>query len=1056
MNRGSSKSRKAVRFDRPKATGPSGVPTGELRALLEPRRSFDRGSETVYKALERASTSPSVDSDQKIEFRDSSKEDLLVEGDFAKARTVQMKVIKRNGRSEPVSFDKVLKRIEVLCRAPFSPYEKKIWCKPHVHVVDDFVLIKGSLLEHVEPVRVAQKVCSQIKDGISTVELDDLAADVSAHMGLEHPEYFVLASRIEVSNLHKFTPNNFAEAVKNMEARLSPSFVRAVSEGGIAEELERAINYTKDYVFDYFGIKTLEKVYLLKGRDRKIGERPQHMIMRVAAWIYYDPESDELDVPAVPETYRLMSERYFTHASPTLFNAGTKTPQGASCFIENTQIFTTEGPKAIQAVKLGDMVVTHAGRVRPVVQLHKNPLGDRSILRLKVLGSPVIHLTDNHRVMTMPESSAAGKSDPVWTEAGQLKGGDYILVPKYEGGIKVPEPVDVANFVGGLLNENSDSGSTTARYDGTPSISTSCFASVSQQPVSARSSPTPFPSLPEDSRPICRYLEWTPHFYRLVGIWLGDGHLLEYRNGIWGIGFTMDTANTRVFDYIRDVGEKAFGLKATFHNMKNQSTTQINFHNMAIGLVFHALFGEGFAGKRLAPQINDWPTPLLQALVEGLIISDGCITSNGMVMIKMSNIPLMTSLYHLLRTRGVAVSLRETTASYRDRDGTIIPCKLVAALRIPRAFVDLANIPKMYTDGRMETLRSKVWRPSGHSLERDGRTYVRVVSVEPTDRSDEYVYNLGVEEDHSYMADGIFVANCFLVGKLGTRATDSIDDMYKAINHMANISRVAGGLGIHVHEVRAAKAYIDGTGGNSSGLIPLVKVMNEMVRHVNQAGVRKGALTIYLEPWHNDFLDFLELRKNSGPEEERARGIFTAVWNNDLFMKRVEEGKMWSLMCPNESEGLSNVYGDEFVRLYEKYEEEGRFKRQMPAREIYLKIMRSQIETRTPYMTNKDAVNQKSNQKNIGVIKSSNLCNEVNLVSTPNETAVCTLASISLVKFVKYSPGSHTGFCYDFQELHSVAKVVTKNLDRIIDVTFNPGEESARSNMRHRPVGLGV
>ena len=291
------------------------------------------------------------------------------------------------------------------------------------------------------------------------------------------------------------------------------------------------------------------------------------------------------------------------------------------------------------------------------------------------------------------------------------------------------------------------------------------------------------------------------------------------------------------------------------------------------------------------------------------------------------------------------------------------------------------------------------------------------------------------------------MSSCFLIANKG----DSIDGIYGTLTECAQISKWAGGIGMHIHDIRGNKSRIRGTNGQSDGIIPMLRVFNATARYVNQAGRRKGSIAVYVEPWHADIMDFLEIRLNQGDEEARCRDLFSAMWIPDLFMKRVEEGGNWSLFCPDRAPGLSDVYGDAFEALYTKYEEEGRANATVPATEVWKAILKSQTETGTPYMLYKDACNKKSNQKNLGTIKSSNLCTEIIEYTNKEETSVCNLASIALPKYVNKETKT-----FDYDKLHAVTKVVTKNLNRVIDRNFYPVETARNSNMKHRPIGLGV
>ncbi|MCL4140123.1 UNVERIFIED_CONTAM: hypothetical protein GTU68_012162 [Idotea baltica] len=290
------------------------------------------------------------------------------------------------------------------------------------------------------------------------------------------------------------------------------------------------------------------------------------------------------------------------------------------------------------------------------------------------------------------------------------------------------------------------------------------------------------------------------------------------------------------------------------------------------------------------------------------------------------------------------------------------------------------------------------------------------------------------------------LSSCFLL----TMQEDSIDGIYKTLKQCALISQSAGGIGLSIHNVRATGSYIKGTNGTSNGIVPMLRVFNDTARYVDQGGgKRKGAFAIYLEPWHADVFDFLELKKNHGKEELRARDLFYAMWIPDLFMKRVKENGEWSLFCPHEAPGLHDIYGDEFEKLYDKYEKAGLARKTVKAQDLWFKILESQIETGTPYILYKDHANRKSNQKNLGTIRSSNLCTEIMEYTSKDEIAVCNLASIALSKYIKDGK-------FDHEKLFEVAKVLTKNLNKIIDINYYPVIEAENSNMRHRPIGLGV
>jgi ribonucleoside-diphosphate reductase alpha chain len=352
--------------------------------------------------------------------------------------------------------------------------------------------------------------------------------------------------------------------------------------------------------------------------------------------------------------------------------------------------------------------------------------------------------------------------------------------------------------------------------------------------------------------------------------------------------------------------------------------------------------------------------------------------------------------------------------------------------------------------------KSYLLRINGEIVERPQHMYMRVsVGIHKEDiESAIKTYNLMSERWFTHATPTLFnagtpkpqMSSCFLL----TMKDDSIDGIYDTLKQTAKISQSAGGIGLAIHNVRATGSYIGGTNGTSNGLVPMLRVFNDTARYVDQGGgKRKGAFAIYLEPWHADVFDFLDLRKNHGKEENRARDLFYALWICDLFMKRVEADGEWSLFCPNEAPGLHECHGEAFEKLYTQYEAEGRARKTIKAQELWFAILDSQIETGTPYMLYKDAANNKSNQQNLGTIKSSNLCTEIMEYTSPDEVAVCNLASLALPRFV-------SGGKFDFDKLYEVTYQATLNLNRIIDNNYYPVEEARNSNVRHRPIGLGV
>ena len=353
--------------------------------------------------------------------------------------------------------------------------------------------------------------------------------------------------------------------------------------------------------------------------------------------------------------------------------------------------------------------------------------------------------------------------------------------------------------------------------------------------------------------------------------------------------------------------------------------------------------------------------------------------------------------------------------------------------------------------------KSYLLKLDGKVVERPQHMLMRVAVGIHKDDIDSVLetYNLLSEKWFTHATPTLFnagtpkpqLSSCFLL----TMKEDSIDGIYDTLKQCAKISQSAGGIGLSIHNVRATGSYIKGTNGVSNGIIPMLRNFDMTARYVDQGGgKRKGSFAIYIEPWHSDIFEFLQLKKNHGKEELRARDLFYAMWIPDLFMKRVESNEDWSLFSPDEAKNLHETYGEEFEKLYEKYEKEGKARKTVKAQDLWFEILEAQIETGNPYILYKDAANKKSNQKNLGTIKSSNLCTEIIEYTSPDEVAVCNLASIALNKFVK------DDLTYDHQKLYEITKVITRNLNKVIDVNYYPVEEARNSNLRHRPIGIGV
>lgn len=922
-----------------------------------------------------------------------------------------MSVVKRDGRRELVNFDKITTRLERLCWPLGARPSKKF----------DGVPLG------VDVTRIAATVCSSVVDGISTERLDELTADAAAGMTTEHPDYGVLAARIVVSNLQKQTSDSIAKTYGSMSSVLSADFMDKVRKH--RNDYQAIVDYDLDYDFDYFGFKTMEKLYLTKV-DGKIVERPQHMFLRVAIALWGD------DLDKVRETYAALATKKFTHASPTLFNAGMKNQQLASCHAAGTKVSTVNrGPVNIEDVVVGDLVVTHTGSTKPVVQLHVNPLGTRTLYDLKAYKTPVVSVTGNHRFWAIKSMKHRGKrvvmqgQSPGWVSVDDLDVGDYIAIPSRKDGIAPGRTtIDVFPIIAQELGETY---SVTADED----IVTVVKNILRPDWLNDRNTVI---TATKKLSSIKRRWRIDENFTWFLGVWYGDGCVTGRKGNPERVTVVSNPNNVELIDRVMNIGRDTFGIEPCVQIAKEQALATISFHSKALAVAFASLFGRGHLGKKLPDLAYNWDASLVQPLLGGLVSSDGCVTASGTVTVSVTNRPLLEGVYHMARQVGIDVSFRETK---KPSDWNYHP---VWSMTIPRLESVTRHIVKAYDDDRMNIPTSSTKTRNGIAVV-DGIAYARVESKTASEKRDKVVYTLGVQDDHSYPVEGLVCENCFLLGI----EDDSIAGIFDALAKCAHISKHGGGIGIHVSTVRGKGSRIEGTNGVSDGIVPLAKVYDATAAYVNQGGRRKGAIAVYLEPHHPDVFDFLDLKRNQGDESLRARNLFYAMWIPDLFMRRVEADGDWCLMDPKACPGLNDVHGAEFDALYEKYESEQKYVKKIKAQSLWFAIVRSQIETGGPYVLYKDHANAKSNQQNLGTIKCSNLCCEVVEYTSKDEIAVCTLGSLSLPAFVKDG-------AYDFVGLLAATKTLAKNLDRIVDANYYVVEEARTSNTRHRPIGIGV
>jgi ribonucleoside-diphosphate reductase alpha subunit len=865
----------------------------------------------------------------------------------------EMYVVKRNGEREVVSFDKILQRI------------KK--CGMEVGIKINYTSL-------------VMKVIDQLFDGISTTKIDELTAEQCASMASIHPDYNTLAGRIIVSNHHKNTNPLFSEVVCNLyeyhdkHNKSSPL---------VSRELYLIVNnnpnydnicdYDRDYLIDYFGFKTLERSYLMK-INKTIVERPQHMWLRVAIGIHGD------NIEKVKETYELMSQKYFTHATPTLFNAGTPHPQLSSCYLIAMENDSIEGiyntlKDCAMISKWAGGIGLHIHNVRASGSHIRGTNGSSNgiVPMLKVFNNtakyvdqclhPETIIYTSHGP-TQIQNCSIGETK-IFNLNGETETIQNVLEHSYTGELLEIEtmhsifPLKVTPEHPIYVLRNQQKGLNYKVIKNRLDKNISQFEWVDAKELD-ETDMVVFP-IPKDETDIKFISEDDCYMY---GIILGDGSMDN--NEISTGKITLHTMNKA---YVKDFITNYFDNKCIqYHITVNDNTTVIRW-NRSIHLPFrYNDFYDDAKTKRINHKWLQLPIHKSQYILKGLLVTDGC---NGKELV-FDN----TSLNLIECVRFICMKMGVLTSGYvRDRVGEshetsrgIIENKKIAySLRIPKTEEICSLMDIEYNNNQF----FKFFRYNNLLLS-------RIQTIKNT-TYDGVLYDLQMEKEHNYL--------------------------------------------IH------------------NGLVH------------NGGGKRNGSFAIYLEPWHADIEIFLQMRKNHGDEELKARDLFYALWIPDLFMERMKSDGSWTLMCPDECPGLSDVYGEEFNALYTKYETQGKGRRTVKARELWFQVLDAQMETGTPYLLYKDACNRKSNQKNVGIIKSSNLCTEVVQYSDDKETAVCNLASIALPSFVDNS--SET-IVFDYEKLHEITRVVTENLNRIIDINFYPTPKTERSNFRHRPIGIGV
>lgn len=780
-----------------------------------------------------------------------------------------MNVIKRNGTTEEVSFDKVLNRLRKLC-------------------------FESPEIKNANYFDVAQKVCSRIYDNVKTTELDELAAQICSSMILEHPDYGVLGARLIISNHQKNTSPSFSETItmlynnNNQEPIISKELYETVMAN--KEKLNNYIDYTRDYLLDYFGFKTLERAYLLKV-NKKVVERPQHLFMRVAIGIHGNDIKDAL------ETYDLISKKYFTHATPTLFNAGTKRPQLSSCFLQSINGDSIEG--IFDSIKESAMISKHSGgigihihdvRAKGSVIRGTNGMSDGIVPMLKVFNQTGRYVNQCFTPDTWVYSQEGPKqmkdittNDNLVTIDGEFKKVNEVIVNKVNKEILQIRATNTL-FPVRVTKEHE-------LYIIKNQTKTLNFSVIKNRLNKNIIKPEYYNAneLNENDLmgfPIPQYIEDNENhdldYYKFYGMMLGDGHVCKNRNEY---GITLGDNKHDIKEFIKEYLNKH---KVHFWECDLSGCSSIRWSgNTSIELPREMLY-DNEDKKRIFFKFLHLPKHKILKIIEGLLKTDGS-NLKELYFTNTSQELIMQMRYLFLRL-GILTSgcvKNNIGKTHITKSGRTITNKQISySLRIPKHPV-LKSILQFKKDSMY--LKYFEW---------NNMLWGRIKKIEKIQYEGD-VYDFNMIDNHNYLTD----------------------------------------MGL-----------------------------------VHNSGKRAGSIAVYLEPWHADIFEFLQLKKPHGSEEDRARDLFYALWIPDLFMKRVKENGKWSLMCPDECRGLSDVYGKEFEELYEKYENEGKFRKQISAQELWFKVLECQIESGVPYMLYKDACNEKSNQKNLGTIKSSNLC----------------------------------------------------------------------------------
>lgn len=870
----------------------------------------------------------------------------------------------------------------------------------------------------VNPDELFLKVTQGIADNMTTSEIDDLISIVSESLAMNHPDYSKLAANIAISKLHKETEDSFMKATKKQynAGLLNEVYFNRVKDN--IDLIESVIDYSRDYQFDYFGWCSLKDIYLLKIGD-VIAERPQQLYVRIALMVTANNED-------FIEKYLDLSLQKESPATPIKINIGTKIGQIASCFDENTNVYIHgKGLIPIKDVNIGDKTITHNNNLKNVTNVWVNDVAGRDVVKFKTYRGKPITCTSNHEFFSISSEQLSWGLKPKFNKIDYLREGDYIKL---------------ASNIGNVSEEKIDLYEILKNIEGYEITCDDEFIYGIKKWEQSIHNVKGIIKNHKKLNKIKRYLVIDNDMAKFIGHWYGDGSLLKRGGNIRGVSLVAHTKQIEICDFIRNILSNRIGLKFTEylgkHNKNDSEWYSFSVNNNLLGICFEKLFGSYFSGKKINTFMYDWNKELFDNFLIGLLNSDGCVTNVLDINIALKNESLIKNLSIILKKHGYDV-------------GYSITNKELFRLDLGKKTNLRGEITKHYEDDRL-TREFKLVNDRKYVIIIDGEKYCQIVKKEQIDYTKTKVYNLEIEDDHSYNVEGVIAKNC----NLSIIADDSTEGLLDMLNRVSISSSKAEGIGLAVSNIRSKETNVGKSNGKAGGILKYLKVVNEALRFWNQRGKRPGSCAIYIEPWHKDVFDVLDIRKKTGQEELRARDLFSALWIPDNFMRAVEGNLDWYLFCPHDIKkaGLKpfyEIYGNEYEEEYDKAVSLG-IGTKIKAHDLWLKIIEAQIETGMPYMCFKDHANNKSNQKNFGVIHSSNLCAEIFEVTDAETTAICTLTSIPVQKFV------NNDNTYNFDGLGRVVRSITKSLNIAIEVNDYSTKEGRKGGLEQRALGIGI